>query len=278
MKRARASRTSAVELLDDAGELSARAAPLMAVLWLSAMPARFALAYFLVRLVQLGGRAHEHGTYVRTLALVALLLWLPSLWGRQVWVRACRRALEGDGQQGWRALRVPLGELAAAAVAALFVELIFWALAPSLVVPLALLPVAALAAAASPRAGPGLFGPLRELFASVGSPVTLFGLMLLSLLALLLAFFNLGLFFQLAAWAASPLLGVEAVAWQRILALHNPVYTALLLAGATLLVEPFWLAAITVHVERVRAASSGEDLRQRFAELRAREDPARGAA
>jgi hypothetical protein len=264
-------RSSAVALYDEASDLVGRAAPWVAVLWLSAMPARFALALFAVRLAQLGGDAREHGTLLLHLAYAALLLWLPSLWGRQVYVRACRRSLEGDDPAGLRGLRVPAGELAAAVVAALLVELLFWFTSLSLVLPLALLPLAALAAVAAPRGGPGLLAPLRELFASAGSLRTLFGLMLFGLLGLLLALLNLFFLFQIAAWLAGPLLGVEAAAWGAVLSPKNPLFFALLVAGATLAVEPFWLAAITVHVERVRAAGSGEDLRQWFAELRSRE-------
>src|SRR5205085_12542616 len=99
---------------------------------------------------------------------------------------------------------------------------------------LAMLPAEALAEAASPRAGAGLFAPLRELQAGAGPIGRLLALMFLMLLGLMLAALNLFLLFQLAALAAGPLLGTEAAAWDAVLALGNPLFAALLFAGATL--------------------------------------------
>jgi hypothetical protein len=251
--------------------LVSRASPWLGALWLTAMPARFALALLVARLLQLGPKAHEHGAYLIALSYAALGLWLVSLYGRQVWVRACRQALEGTAPRGAAGWRVPLRELAGASVAALFVELFFWLASFTVLVPIAMLPAAALAATAAPRAGPGVVKPLGEMARSAGSLWTLSFLMSLMLLGLLLAMLNLGVLFSLAAWVAQPLLGIEAAAWPAVLSGQNPLFVIVLAAGATLLVEPFWLAAMTVHVEKVRATSSGEDLRRAFAELRARD-------
>ena len=268
----------AVELIDQAADLARRTTSAMAVLWLTAMPARFALAYLIAQLVRLGPKAHEHGAFLKGIAYAALGLWLVSLWGRQVYVRACRLVLEGGEPRGLAGLRVPLRDLAAATSAALVVELLFWLLSITAVAPVPLLAAAALAATAAPRGGPGLLPPLRALLSSVGSLGTLFFLEFLFLIGLMLAALNLHNLFWLTAWALGPVLPAEAASHATILSLHNPLYAILLVAGATLLIEPLWLAAMTAHVESVRAASSGEDLRQRFAELRARELPRRGAA
>jgi hypothetical protein len=56
----------------------------------------------------------------------------------------------------------------------------------------------------------------------------------------------------------------------RALALGNPRYVGLLLAGVSLCLEPVWLGALTAHVEALRARTSGEDLRAWLEELRAR--------
>jgi hypothetical protein len=262
---------SAVDLFDDAGDLVGRSLPWVALLWLTAMPSRFALVFFVRDLMLLGSAASEHGEHLESLAWITLALWLLSLYGRQVYVRACRRALEGDERAGLPGLRVPLRDLAGASAAAICVELLFWITSITLVVPVALLPVAAVAAAAAPRGGPGVRAPLREVARAIGSPATLLMLMVLMLAGLLLATLNLFLLFWIASWLAAPILGVEAPAWQGILVSSNRFFMVLLGAGATLLVEPFWLAAITSHVERVRSASSGEDLRQWLAELRSKE-------
>lgn len=268
----------AVDLLDESAELVSRASPWMAALWLTAMPARFALAWLAARVLQLGPKAHEHGAHLLHLAYAALGLWLLSLYGRQVWVRACRQALEGAPPRGPAGWRVPPRELAGAVVAALFVELAFWLSSFTVLVPIAMLPAAALAAAAAPRGGPGFFKPLVEMARGAGSFWTLTFLMFLMLLALFLAMLNLMVLFSLAAWVAQPVLGIEGAAWPVVLSGTNRLFVIVLVAGATLLVEPFWLAAMTVHVEKVRAASSGEDLRRWFAELRARGSIDQGAA
>ena len=268
----------AIELIDQAADLAGRTAPWMAALWLTALPARFALAFFLAQLVRFGPKSREHGGYLLSIAYAALGLWLISLWGRQVYVRACRLALEGGAPQGLRGLRVPLGELSAAVAAALVVELLFWTLSITAIAPLPLLAAAALAATAAPRGGPGLLPPLRSLLSSVGSLGTLLFLEFLFLIGLLIAALNLHVLFGVATWALGPIFSVEAAAYAELLSLHNPLYLILLGAGATLLIEPLWLAAMTAHVESVRASSSGEDLRQWFAELRARDLARKGAA
>lgn len=276
MSRSRKKAPSAIAALDEGIELVTQMPAYMAALWLTALPSRFLLAAFLVQLSTLGSEAELDGRSLLLLGYGALLLWLPSLYGRQVFVRACRRAMEGNAAPSWRGLRVPPGELAGAVVAALLVELTFWALSFTLLVPLAMLPAAALAAVAAPRGGPGLFSGLREMVAASGRFVSWGLYLLFFFLALLLAALNLQLVFALAVWLLTSVAPLEAPVWAHLVHVSNPLFCGVLGVGATLLVEPFWLATVTVHVAQVRAKASGEDLRHAFEEIRrqARRDAA----
>jgi len=256
---------SAVALLDQAVDLVTGSPGAVAVLWLTALPARFLLVGYLQAF---GNTDTPAEAALLVLAYAMLALWLPSLYGRQVFVRACRRGMEGEVPEGGWGLRVPLRELAGAVVAALLVEVVFWALAFTFVVPLAMVVAAALAAAAAPVGGPSPAAAVRSMLDGTGRVLTLAFLFLLCALAALLAGLNLHVLFVLSTWLARSVAPLDTPAWARLLSYANPLYRQLLVVGATLLVEPFWLAAVAVHVERVRSQSSGEDLRHTFEELR----------
>jgi hypothetical protein len=272
VSRSRKGQPGAIALFDEGTELVTKLPPWLAVLWLTALPARLCLAAFLVETTTLGVSGGGHGRYLYVLAYATLALWLLSLYGRQVFIRACRRAMEGDTTIASGGLRVPPGELAGAVLAAFVVELAFWGLFFTVLVPVAMVAGGALAAVAAPRAGPRLWRGLHEMASASGRVLTLAFLLLLCLVALVIAFFNLHLVFALSVWLlASVVAPLDLPAWGKVLSGDNSLYMALLVAGASLLVEPFWLAAMTVHVERVRAQSSGEDLRQAFEDIRRRD-------
>jgi hypothetical protein len=240
------------------------------LLWLTALPARLLLVLLCVRLAALGAGAVGYGDYLRRLAYGLLFAWLLSLWGRQVFVRCCRHALRSERPPPRALLFVPAAELAGHFSAALLIEVAFWALLPTLVLPVGFVVLAGLAAAAAPRGGQGLLAPLREVAAAAGSLSVLARLLAATALALLLAAVNLHSLSSLGLWIASGLAGAEVAPWQAVLRLANPLYAALLLAGASLLVEPFWLAALTAQVERTRARGTGDDLKRWFSELEAK--------
>jgi hypothetical protein len=147
------------------------------------------------------------------------------------------------------------------------IEFLFWLLLVTLAAPVMLLLLAGLAAASAPKTARSA---LKTLFDSLGSLLLLIRLSLVFLLGLAVVLLNFHLFAQWALWAAAGLAPIDIAVWTHAVQYQNPIYLLLLLAGATLLVEPFWLSALTVHVERVRARSSGEDLRRWFDGLRAR--------
>lgn len=260
----------ALSLVDDATEAVGRLGSWVGFLWFTALPARLLLTLLCVRLIELGDKATGYGESLSRLSYAVLAAWLVSLWGRQAFVRACRHALESERPPAGAVWRVPLRELAGHLSAALVIEVLFWALLLTFVAPLALLVAAGLAAAAAPRAGPGLWKPLRAIAESCGSLWLLARLLFVFALALPVAAINLHVLFQGGLWLAGGVAGIDRSGWIAVLSLQNPLYRALIATGAALLLEPFWLAALTAQVERVRARASGDDLRQWFAELRAR--------
>ena len=257
----------ALYLIDDAADIVSRAGGFTGLLWLASLPGRLSLVYFVARLVQLGHEASHHGYELARLAWVALAFWLLSLWGRQVFVRAARHSLQSAQPPPLSLLRGPAEEFFAYAGAAIVLELLFWMLLVTFAAPVLVIPFAGLAAAAAPKTPRSA---LRTIFDSTGSLLLLFRLSFLFLVALALVTVNLSFLAQAVLWASAGLAPVDVAVWQHTLSPGNPLYLLLLLAAGTLLVEPFWLAALTAQVERTRARSTGEDLRRWFEDLRAR--------
>jgi hypothetical protein len=259
----------ALALVDEAAEVTGRVPAWVGLLWLTALPARLLLAMLCIRLHALGESAVHHGAFLQRTALFLLAAWLLSLWGRQAFVRACRHALQSSRPAPASLLRIPARELAGHVAAALLIELLFWALLLTLVAPIFLLIAAAQAAAAAPAGGPSPRRALAEVFRATSPISRLVRLFFLFLLALPVAALNLHLLAHGAVWLAGGIAALDVAAWPLVLDARNPAYLVLLLTGALLLLEPLWLAAITAHVEKVRARSTGDDLRRWFSELRA---------
>ena len=89
--------------------------------------------------------------------------------------------------------------------------------------------------------------------------------------ALVLAAINLFFVFQLGLWLAGGVIGADTTRWTGLLAASNLRFRYVLLAGAGVVVEPFWLAALVVYVHKLESRTTGEDLRLWFGRLRSRE-------
>jgi hypothetical protein len=260
----------ALRLVDDAAEVIGRLGPWTALLWITALPSRFLFAFLASELMILGSTATAHGDWLRRLAYATLLAWLISLYGRYVFVRACRHALQSGRPPPRAILRPVAAEIAGYLGAALVIEAAFWLLFLTAVIPIALLVGAGLAAAASTQGGPGMVEPLRELGRSISPSWRLIRLLLIFAFAAVFVAVNVHLLVQAGTWLASGVAGLDTAGWDTVLAPRNPLYDLLVLCAVGMLLEPFWLAALTDHVELVRSRSSGDDLRRWFAELRAR--------
>jgi hypothetical protein len=93
-------------------------------------------------------------------------------------------------------------------------------------------------------------------------------------IAFLITFINCYFAFRGGLWLAGAVLGGDLARWEHILRPGGfgvipaePLTFFVLLAGTTLILEPFWLAALSVYDHRSTLRETGEDLRLRFRQL-----------
>jgi hypothetical protein len=266
-------RLSLGEIVDDAGELaSAVALPWMGLLWLTAIPLRLGQAHFAARLLELGTEVRQYGDHLRELASFVAVAFLVSVWGRAVFVRACALRLRGLADPGSAPLRLPLAGFLSYVYAALLIEVAFYATCfTGVMVPFFAL-VAGLAAATFPQSeGAGLFRPFARIARQGSQALPLTGLVLVFTAALVLAAINLYFLFQLGLWLAGGVAGADTTRWSGLLAASNPRFRLVVLAGAAVVVEPYWLAALAVYVHKLESRTTGEDLKLWFERLRSSE-------
>jgi hypothetical protein len=259
--------------LDAAGrgaDLVRRQAGWVGLLVLTALPVRLLTAYLLWQAWRLGDDASGHGDALRSLAWLVLGAWVLSLLGRQVFVRACAIELDGARPATRAVLRLRPAALVGMLQLALLIEVVFWVTLPLLLPALPLLVLAALASACPEGTEQGWTAPLRRLF-QVARPLPMTVLGLGFLIALPVVVINLHLLVRGALWLAGGAAGLDVAYWEALLSPMQPLYWAQLVAGATLVLEPFWIATAVVEARQARARSSGEDLRQWFGELTVRE-------
>ncbi|MCP4660587.1 MAG: hypothetical protein GY856_34740 [bacterium] len=261
-------------VLDEAeGLVAAVAAPWVGVLWLSLLPLRLLQVHFVDRVIELGTASASHGLYFSGLSLALGAAAPAATYGRAVFVRACGAEL-GGGAAGGSAWRVP----AAAGWSFLYVSLALETLLLGFAVlviawPLIVFVVlfSGLAAAACPFVErPSILAPWRQLLRYSRRPWVPIMVLAVMGLAFLLAALNLGLGLHALLWLGTAA-GIDPAGWSARLGLSNELFVLLVTAGAALLVEPFWLAANVSFVARLRARTSGEDLRLAFAELAGKE-------
>lgn len=264
---------SVADVLDDAGDLpSLVAAPWIGVLWLTALPLRLAQAELASRLVALGGDASRYGDLVLALAALTTAALFLATAGRAVFARACLLAIRTGTPPGREALAVGLTPLLSHLFLALLAEALFYALCLTVVLVPLTVTLSALAAAVAPLAErPGLLPPLKATAAAFARTGTLVGLQLVFAVAFVIAAANVAVAFHAGLWLAGAVPGIDLAAWANRLSASSPRFVALVLAGACLVVEPFWVAAHVALVHRLRARETGEDLRAWFERLRAAE-------
>jgi hypothetical protein len=273
----RRDRLSALTVLDEAAARVTRELPGWAGLAvLTALPLRFLEVHFLERVFELGKHAGDYGSYLRSISWWITLASALAFWGRAVLAHAVVLSLTGErgeggereaGRQAWK-LRP--GALAAGFYAFLFTQVLLLTLGITLVGAAAALALSGLAAATvhlQEKVGP--IAPLRTLFRQARPLRVYAGLFLLAAVLFVVAYANLAALFQLGLWAAGGLPGIALARWRAALSFSNRHFLLLLGAGATLAVEPFWIAALAVAVHRARARQSGEDLRGWFEEIAA---------
>lgn len=262
---------SVADVLDDAGDLSTLvAAPWIGVLWLTALPLRLAQAELASRLVSLGGDASRHGDLLLALAALSTAALVLATAGRAVFARACLLAIRTGTPPGREALAVGLTPLLSHLYLALLAEALFYALLLTVVLVPFTITLSALAAAVAPLAErPGLVPPLKATVGAFARAGTLVGLQLVFAVAFVIAAANVAVAFHAGLWLAGAVPGIDLPTWAH--RLSSPRFVALVLVGACLVVEPFWVAGHVALVNRLRARETGEDLRAWFERLRAAE-------
>ncbi len=240
---------------------------------LAALPARLLLVLLLWEAWKLRTDAAQHGHALLTLAWLALVAWLVSLAGRAVFVHACRIATETERPHAAKVLRVPWSWWWAHLRSAMVLEVLFWATAPALVLMPLWIALAGMAAVQAPAARAGAVTPLRDLVTM--TPVwPLFRLTCCFIPALAVAIFAVVQAVEIVAWASAAL--PMGRAWTAMIGWNQPLFVMLACAGGTLLIEPFWIAALVALDRQDRACGTGDDLRAWHAALQlkhGRKDP-----
>jgi hypothetical protein len=264
--RAPLSATSVLDEMSDAVSLAA--APWAGLLLLTSLPYYLLQVLFVDRLIDVGSEAAHYGRALGALANWTVLAFVVSLWGRAVWARACRIAVESGARPAALALRVPLAALASYLFTASLTEVLFYATALTFVGPLIIIVFGGIAIGTmelNDRAG--VAAPLR-LIARYSRHVRIeLALLFVFFVAYVVALVNIGAAFAAGLWMAHGFASIDISQWALLLQTHNRTYAILLLAGAALAVEPFWIAANVVLVRKTGAAESGEELRVWFREL-----------
>jgi hypothetical protein len=264
-------RLSVTELLDDAEEAVARVmAPWGGVLWLCALPFRMLQAHFVDRVFALGDAASGYGAHLLHIAVLASASAVPWMLGRLAFVRACRVSLQSGRAPGAEPLHIGFGTTASFLYVAAALEIGFVLTAPTfLAIPFFVL-LSGLAAAAAPlQTGPGFFAPWRQLSRQLRHGRVLLAFLLLFGCAFVIVLANLYALCVAGHWLAQAWPGFDAGAWDAVLSYRNRSFWLMLGVGSALVVEPFWLAALTTYVQAALSRETGDDLRTEWARLRA---------
>lgn len=236
----------------------------MGVLLLTVLPYRFFQMQFLDLLNTLENDAIHYGNLLTAVAMLMTGGLILSAYGRMVFIKAC-----SDPPSSWRdLLRVNWRTLVVYIYLVLLLELVLIIFIFSVVgVPLVILIAGVAAAATTESLPPGVVAPLRALAPYLRSGSVLVGLLLVFAVGLIVAAPNVYFLFRLVLWAAEAIPGFDAMRWDVALTRGHPRFIMVVIAFTITIIEPFWLAAMQVYVDRVRARESGVDLKRRFLEV-----------
>jgi hypothetical protein len=260
---------STTSVLDESASIvRATASPWVGLLLVTSLPYRFMQAVFADRLLELGSNASQYGDALRITADLTCAAFLLSLWGRAVFARACRLTSASGAAPGREALRVPLAALACYIFVASIAESVTYMLAITVIgigVGAILSGLAIGTMELNER--PGLIAPLR-LLSRYGQTRIVVALSFVFLCGFVIAALNVATLFGGGLALASTIGGWDASRWHILLSLSNRRYILMVIAGALLVIEPFWIAANVLLVRKAGVAESGDDLRLWFEELK----------
>jgi hypothetical protein len=257
-------------ILDEASDLVRTIArPWLALLWLSTLPGMMSLVFFVDRLAVLGEKADGYGGLLYEAATLSLLAFLLTLAGRALFVRALGLAMTSRTSPGAEAFRLSPVGLVTYLYTGLSGALLFHCTAIAVLAIPFTIAFSGLAAATWDRATrPSLLEPLREIGRASRAANAVIGIQFVSGVALVVAFVNLAVLFQAGLWLLGAIPWLDTGAARALYSWDNRRFLLLVLAGAALAVEPFWLAANVVLVRKLRRLETGEDLRRWFDRIR----------
>lgn len=244
------------------------AAPWAGVLVATALPYRFLQALFLDQLIEVRGSAAQYGNLLGGTANMIVVSILIALWGRAVYARACRLALGRELVPGRETWRVPAAALASYLLTSSVVLIggylsLFTCVGVFFAAMFAGLAIGTMEL----NERVSLVEPFRLMFRSA-RVLLLLAFVFVFFCAVFVALVNLAAAFGLGVWAASSVGGWDAPRWQVLFGGENRRYVLMLLAGALVAVEPFWIATHVVFVRKAGAEERGDDLRTWFEDLR----------
>lgn len=262
---------STTAVLDETADVVAAAAPWAAIVLVTGLPYRFLQLVFIERLIDLGAEAKHYANALGTLATLTVIAFAVSLAGRAVWIRVCGLAHKGAPIRTRDAFRVrPAALLSYLFTSALIAALDYSLWMSILAIPI-LVVVAGLAAGTMElNERPSLAEPLRLIVRYSKNAKIVTALLFVFFVALVVAIINLYAAFALGLWLAHAFSSAGLARWDLLLRPTNGHFFGMLVAGAIVAVEPFWLAANVVLVRKAGVAESGDDLRQWLEELTAR--------
>jgi hypothetical protein len=260
---------STTSVLDESASIvRATASPWVGLLMVTSLPYRFMQAVFADRIIELGSNASQYGDVLRTTADLTCLAFLLSLWGRAVYARACRLTSASGTPPGREALRVPLAALGSYVLVAAIAESVTYLFFIT-VIGIAIGAILSGLAVGTMELNnwPEVFGPLRRLARYGKETRVIVALAFVFFCGFVVALLNVATLFAGCRELVSTIGGWDAPRWHVLLSFSNRRYVLMIIAGALLIIEPFWIAANVLLVRKAGVAESGDDLRVWFEEL-----------
>lgn len=243
------------------------AAPWAGLLIVTTLPYRFLQALFIDQLIEVGKDAPRYGNLLGGTALMIVASIVLAVWGRTVYARACRLAHVRGTAPARETWRVPPAALASylltsAAMAILGYLSVFTCLGVAVAAIFSGLAIGT----AELNERVSLIEPFRLIVRHTRTATPL-ALVCVFFCGFFVALVNLAAAFALGIWAMSALSDFDAPRWQALFTPGNRRYLLMLIAGALVTLEPFWIAAQVVFVSKAGAEERGDDLRAWFEEL-----------
>jgi hypothetical protein len=198
-----------------------------------------------------------------------MLAFVLSRWGRLVFARAIRLGAESGTSPAKEALRIRPASFADYVYVSALSELLALLTMVTFIVPPFLTMISGLAVGtAELNDPPSLFGPFRHIARYSRDLRVAAALVLVFGCAFVVAAINVAAAFSAGVWLAGAAGGIDIHRWTILVSPNNHRFVLMVIAGAVIALEPFWVAAHVTFVRKAGAEESGDDLRAWFEELR----------